>query len=72
MTEKKAKHPWRGWRPGSSKEYVPDDPRFNPMHPPKGYPKELLEVEWNYAELTIEELEDGGTQYTLKRTARDD
>jgi len=37
---------WRGWRLGSGKKYDPNDPHFNPMHPPEGYPKEALEKEW--------------------------
>ncbi len=39
-------NPYRGYRPGSSKKYDPNDPHFNPMHPPDGYPMELLEAEW--------------------------
>jgi hypothetical protein len=48
MAEEKPKEhdPWAGWRPGSGKEYDPNDPHFDPMHPPKGYPKESLEKEW--------------------------
>lgn len=38
--------PWRGWRPGSSKKYDPNNPHFNPMYPPEGYPKADLEKEW--------------------------
>jgi len=53
MTKKKAKHPWRGWKPGSAKEYDPGDPHFNPMHPPKGYPQDLLEAEWAEPEVTV-------------------
>lgn len=35
-----------GWRPGSGKKYDPNDPHFNPMHPPEGYPTDLLWKEW--------------------------
>jgi len=60
MTEKKAKYPWRGWKPGSAKEYDPNDLHFNPMHPPKGYPQDLLEAEWEEPEvITIVEKVDG-------------
>ncbi len=38
--------PWKGYRPGSAKKYDPNDPHFDPLHPPEGYPKELLEGEW--------------------------
>lgn len=52
--EKKFPHsPWRGWHPGSGKKYDPHDPRFNPMHPAEGTPKEALEKEWG------ETFEDG-------------
>lgn len=44
--EEKARNPWKRYRPGSGKKYNPDDPHFNPMHPPDGYPTELLEREW--------------------------
>ena len=41
-----SKHdPWAVYRP-TTKKYDPDDPHFNPMHPPEGYPIELLEAEW--------------------------
>lgn len=39
-------NPWRGWKPGSARKYDPNDPHFDPMHPPEGYPAELLEAEW--------------------------
>lgn len=35
-----------GWRPGSGKKYDPNDPHFNPMHPPDGYPEDALWQEW--------------------------
>jgi len=35
-----------GWRPGSGKKYDPNDPHFNPMHPPDGYPEDFLWQEW--------------------------
>jgi hypothetical protein len=41
-----ADDPLASYRPGSGKKYDPKDPHFNPMHPPEGYPKELLEKEW--------------------------
>ena len=47
MAERKGKpNPYRNYKPGSGREYDPNDPHFNPMHPPKGYPKEALEAEW--------------------------
>jgi hypothetical protein len=63
MTKKKAKHPWRGWWPSSTKEYDLNDPHFNPMHPPKGYPQDLLEAKWEEADVTIvEETVNGDTR----------
>ncbi len=44
---------WRGWRP-TTKKYDPNDPHFNPMHPPKDTPIEVLEAFWG-VELTEEE-----------------
>lgn len=35
-----------GYRPGSGKEYDPDDPHFSPMHPREGYPDDMLWKEW--------------------------
>ena len=35
----------KGWRP-STRKYDPNDPHFNPMHPPKDTPKEVLERMW--------------------------
>ena len=35
-----------GWRPGSGKKYDPNDPHFNPLHPPDGYPEDALWQEW--------------------------
>ena len=35
-----------GYRPGSGKKYDPTDPHFNPMHPPEGYPDDMLWKEW--------------------------
>jgi len=46
---------WDGWKPGSGKQHDPKDTHFNPMYPPKGYPKELLERMW--ADDTKEELD---------------
>lgn len=54
MENKKKKHSkWHGYRPGSGKKYDPNDPHFNPMHPPKGYPKDLLKGEWEEPKVTI-------------------
>jgi len=39
-----------GYRPGSGKKYDPNDPHFNPMHPPDGYPEDDLWKEWFGAE----------------------
>jgi len=36
---------WRGWRP-TTKKYNPNDPHFDPMHPPEDTPKEVLEDFW--------------------------
>ena len=76
MTKKKAKHPWRGWEPSSAKEYDPKDPHVNLLHPPKGYPQDLLEAEFEEADVTEREvtLPDGTrtTEYTFKRKERDD
>ena len=36
---------WKGWRP-TTKKYDPNDPHFNPMHPPIDTPKEVLERIW--------------------------
>ena len=48
--------PWEGWRPtGSKKKYNPDDPHFNPMHPPADTPKEVLEAFWGCDEEEDEE-----------------
>ncbi len=49
--------PWKGWCPGSGKEYDPNDSHFNPFHPPRGYPRELLEKEWGEK---FDDEEDGG------------
>ena len=35
-----------GWRPGSGKKYDRNDPHFNPMHPPEGYPEDALWKDW--------------------------
>lgn len=43
--EERLLNPWKGWHP-STKKYDPNDPHFNPMHPPKDTPKEVLEKEW--------------------------
>ena len=76
MTEKKAKHPWRGWKPSSAKEYDPKDTHVNLLHLPKGYPQDLLEAEWAEPDVTeVEEtLPDGSTRKVLifKRKERDD
>jgi len=54
MEDKKKKHSkWYGYRPGSSKKYDPNDPHFNPMHPPEGYPEDLLKGEWEEPKVTI-------------------
>ena len=43
----KARNPITRWRPtGSRKKYDPNDPHFNPMHPPDDTPKEVLEDFW--------------------------
>ena len=67
MTKKKAKHPWRGWKPSSAKEYDPKDTHVNLLHPPKGYPQDLLKAEFEKADITeVEEtLSDGSTRKVL-------
>lgn len=67
MTKKKAKHPWRGWKPSSAKEYDPKDTHVNLLHPPKGYPQDLLEAEFEEADITESEetLPDGSTRKVL-------
>ncbi len=35
-----------GWRPGSGKKYDPNDPHFNPRHPPEDCPQDALWQEW--------------------------
>lgn len=75
MAEKKAKHPWRGWKPSSAKEYDPNDTHVNLLHPPKNYPQDLLEAEFADPEVTVvEETIDGKTRkkYIFHRKERDD
>jgi hypothetical protein len=38
-------NPWEGWRP-TRKKHDPNDPRFDPFHPPEDTPKEVLEAFW--------------------------
>jgi len=38
-------NPWEGWRP-PTREYDPNDPHFDPFHPPKNTPDEVLKAFW--------------------------
>ena len=55
--------------PGSGKDYDPNDPHFNPMHPPKGYPQDALEREWGDPNFTIVRDEDKENAGENKRQA---
>jgi len=37
--------PMASYRP-TRKKYDPNDPHFNPMHPPEGTPPEVLKAFW--------------------------
>ncbi len=47
------KNPNDGVHP-PTKTFDPEDPHFNPMHPPKGMPMDLLEAEWGELKAEIE------------------
>lgn len=49
--------PMAEYRP-ARKRYDPNDPHFNPLHPPEGTPTELLKAFWGDEE-EEDESEDG-------------
>ena len=53
-------NPWEGWHP-PTREYDPNDPHFDPFHPPKNTPDEVLKAFWGDDE-EDEEDDDGDKQ----------